>query len=480
MSLKQQTIQGTFWSAIEKISFLGIQFVLQVILARLLTPTDYGVVGILAVFLALANTFIDCGFTSALIQNQKRTEIDFSTAFYFNVCIASGFYFLLCIAAPYIASFYKLPVLLPVTRVLALSLPIASLAAIHRVKLQIKVDFKTQTIATLLAVILSGVIGIFLAYKGFGVWALVIQHVLNAVFNVLCLFCLVKWWPLFVFSIDSFKMMFNFGVKLLASNLLDTLYFNMYPLIIGKVFSPAALGLYSRASQFANLTSNLSTSIVSRVSFPILSQIQDNKEKLFVVYRRYLAIIAAIYAPIILGICAVAKPMILLLLGARWQGVIILLRILCVACMFDCITNININLLYVKGYTHLVLKLNIIKKIIAFCILILFLRGGVVGLCIGQIIYAQIAVFLNTYYTKKILGFSYADQMRDVFPIYLVAAIAALVAYFATCLPLSNYGQLIVGVSCAGGLYIWLAYLFKFEIWQESFWLVRKLIASQS
>ena len=239
MSLKNDTIRGTFWSSVEKLSLLGMQFFLQVILARLLTPYDYGIVGILAVFIAISNTFIDCGFTAALIQNQKRTETDFSTAFYFNFIVSVICYTILFLAAPYIASFYKLPILTSVTRVLTLVLPISAIAAVHRTKLQIKVDFKTQAKATLTSITLSGIIGIILAYKGFGVWALVTQMIFNSVFNTIFLFVLVKWFPKEKFSISSFTKMYSFGIKLLLANLIDVFYFNMYPLIIGKFFSPA-------------------------------------------------------------------------------------------------------------------------------------------------------------------------------------------------------------------------------------------------
>jgi len=458
MSLKSQAIRGTLWSAAEKFSLMGIQFILQIILARLLTPSDYGIIGILAVFLAIANTFIDCGFTSALIQNQRRTETDFSTAFYFNILIALSFYLLLFFTAPYIALFYKLPILKEVTRVIALVLPFSALSAVNKTKLQIKVDFKTQAKASLSAVIISGLIGIVLAYKGFGVWSLVTQSVSNALLNTIFLFFLLRWKPLFIFSFESFKKMYSFGIKLLGSNLLDTLYFNMYPLIIGKLFSPADLGFYSRALQFASLPSGVSSSILSRVTFPVLSQVQNDFERLFRIYRKYLRIASSLYAPVMAGICAVAQPLILVLIGAKWLNSVPLLRILCLACIFDCVTSVNINLLYVKGYTNVVFNLNIVKKAIAFIILLLFLRWGVAGLCWGQVVYAQIAVFLNTYYTKKILGLGYMLQMKDILPIYLVAALSAFIAYGITLLFVAPWVQLMVSVPVAVAVYVYSAY----------------------
>lgn len=466
-SLKHQAIHGTLWSAIEKFAFLGIQFLLQIVLARLLTPADYGTVGILVVFLSIANTFIDCGFTSALVQNQQRTEKDFSTAFYFNIAIAIFFYVLLFVSAPYIANFYKMPILTQVTRVLAVTLPISALGAVNRTKLQIAVDFKTQAKATLTAVTLSGVIGILLAYIGAGVWALVAQTLLNALFNTVLLFLLLRWFPLFTFSFISFKKMFGFGSKLLAAGLLDVLYFNMYPLVIGKMFSATDLGLYSRASSFSHLPSTLTTNIVTRVTFPVFSQIQDDLKRLFSAYKKYLAILVGLYAPVVLGICAIAKPMIQVLIGDQWLTAVPLLRILCFAILVDCITQVNLNLLYVKGYTGAVLKLNIVKRIISFAILLISLPFGLKGLCVGQVIYAQIALFLNTYYTRKILGVGYWAQMQNVFPIYVVAAGSCTVAFGITCLSLPPWVQLALGIPITVCIYIFLIYLFQFEVWKE-------------
>ena len=476
MSLKQQTIYGTWWSAVEKISLAGIQFLLQIILARLLTPADYGVIGILAIFLALANAFIDCGFTSALVQNQQRTEEDFSTAFYFNIVISLFFFLVLFVAAPYIAAFYEMPILTPVTRVLSLSLPISALSAVNRTKLQIAVDFKTQMKASLCAVLLSGIIGIILAYKGFGVWALVTQTISNALLNSLLLFYFIRWLPKCWFSVPSFKKMFDFGSKLLAASLLDVFYFNMYPLVIGKLFSAANLGLYSRASSFAQVPPLLTNSIVTRVTFPIFSQIQDDTKRLFFVYKKYLAVLSSVYAPIVLGLCAISRPMILFLIGDKWMGAIPLLRILCVAVLFDCLTNVNLNLLYVKGYTNLVLKLNIVKRIISFTILLISLPFGIIGLCWGQAIYSQIALFLNTYYTKKILNLGYWEQMQTVFPSYAIAAVSALAAFGITCLPFTNWVQLTGGIFVAGMFYTFLIFWFKLDIWEEGIALVKSVL----
>ena len=236
-SLREKSVRGVAWSAIERFSLLGMQFVIQVVLARLLTPADYGIVGMLSVFLAVSQTFIDSGFTSALIQNQRRTERDFATAFFFNAAVAVFFYVLLFAGAPLIARFYAMPELVPVTRVIGLSLILSALSAVHRTQLTIRVDFKTQAKASLSAVALSGAVGIALAYHGFGVWALVAQTLVNAGAGTLLLWIFVRWRPRCFFSFASFRPMFSFGSKLLCSSLLHTVYANLYPLVVGKFFS---------------------------------------------------------------------------------------------------------------------------------------------------------------------------------------------------------------------------------------------------
>ena len=479
MSLKTETIKGTIWSSIEKFSLLGIQFVLQIVLARLLTPADYGIIGILAVFIAISNTFIDSGFTSALIQKKDRTEKDFSTAFYFNLVISIICYMVLFFAAPYIAEFYKLPILTVVTRVLAVTLIFMALSAVNRTKLQINLDFKTQAKASLTSVILSGTLGIILAYKSFGVWALVVQQVSNAFFNMLLMFLLIRWKPLFVFSIISFKRMFAYGIKLLVSNLLDNFYFNIRPLIIGKIFSVSILGLYSRAYQFAGLPMSLSGTIFGRVAFPLFSRIQNDFNQLFNAYCRFLKIVNGIYIPLILFLCAVSKQVIIIVLGYKWIGSIILLRILALAFVFDSFTNINVNLFLATGYSNVVLKLNFIKKIIAIIILIISIPFGIIAICWGSVIYGIIAGFLGMLFVKKVFKIGFKVQLWDIMPIFLVSVVSAIFAYFTTLFFDNIYIQLIMALLTIIIVYSFFAYKLKFDVWNESIKLINKLLLNR-
>ncbi len=468
MSIKTQAIKGTAWSAIEKFALLGVQFILQIILARLLTPADYGIVAMLAIFIALSNTFIDCGFSSFLIQNQKRTEIDFSTAFYFNIGASLICYGILFFAAPYIAVFYNMPILTKVTRVLTLSLPISAIAAVNRAKLQINIDFKTQMKSTFTSVILSGIIGIYLAYNGFGVWALVAQMVLNSMFNTILLFILVRWFPSEKFSLDSFKRMYSFGIKLLFSSLLDTFYFNIYPMILGKFYSAHNLGIFSRAYHFAVMPTNIFIGIFSRVIFPLLSKVNDDLNKMVQIHRKYLRLTTAIFVPIVLVLCAIAHPLIIILIGEKWIDSIPLLQILCFACIFDTVINVNTQALLAKGCTNLVLKMNIVKKIFAFIILFSSIKFGLIVVCLGKVLYEQVSTIITVYYAKKVLNIGYFKQIKDILPICLVSIISVSFAYIVTFLNINNFLQLIIAVPVATIVYILLAYIFKFEIITEA------------
>lgn len=271
-NLKQKTISGVIWSAIERFSLQGIQFSINIIMARLLLPSDYGIIAMLGIFLQISQSFVDSGFTNALIQKNDRTDIDFSTVFYFNISIAIFFYIVIFITAPFIADFYRMPVLVDVARVVGLTLIINSLSAIHKTKMTIDVDFKTQSKISLLAVLISGIVGIYMAYSGYGIWALVCQSLLNATLLTILFYYFSHWFPLFVFSINSFKQLFSFGSKLLISGLIHTIYHNLYSIVIGRRFSAVDLGYYTRAEQFAVFPSANLNAIISRVTFPILSR----------------------------------------------------------------------------------------------------------------------------------------------------------------------------------------------------------------
>ncbi|MBQ6959100.1 MAG: lipopolysaccharide biosynthesis protein [Bacteroidales bacterium] len=421
--LKQKTVTGVSWSFVEQILTRGVNFIIGIILARLLTPTDYGLVGMLGIFLALSQLFIDGGLAGALVRTKNPSERDFSTVYIINLVMSVVFYAILFIIAPAVASYYEQPILKSLLRVTSLLLIIGSLSSIHGVILTIRVDFKSQTIISLITAISSGILGIICAYRGMGAWALVIQSLTAALAGTIAKIAFVKWFPKLIFSKESFHRLFSYSSKMLVATLISILYDSAYPLVIGKRFSAADVGLYSQAGKFPGVASGTISSALNRVSFPVLSQIQDDNERLLRVYDKYIQLASFIIFPVLMGICGCARPLISLLLTDKWLDCVPLMQIICFGLLPTFITTINLNLLYVKGRSDLVLRLEIIKKSVAFGILFITMFFGIKVMCIGAAIYGFIALCFNTYYTKKILGYSLAQQIRTVAPYLFVSLI---------------------------------------------------------
>ena len=460
-NLKRKTVSGVMWSAIERFSLQGVQFVMQLVMARLLLPSDYGMIAMLTIFLQIAQAFIDSGFTNALIQKKDRTEVDYSTVFYFNIIIALLCYCILFVSAPLIAKFYNMPDLILVLRVMAVSLIILSFSAVHKTKLTIEINFKIQSKITLIAAGISGIIGVGIAYLGYGVWALVYQSILNAMLTTILFNCFYRWKPLKTFSMKSFKRLFSFGSKLLVSGLIHTVYYNLYGIVIGKRFSAAELGYYTRAEQFAILPSYNLSAIITRVTFPILSSIQDDNERLASTYRKYIRLSSYLIFPLMVGLASLANPLVDLFLTEKWNGTVALLQILCFDWMFDHLSGINLNLLYVKGRSDLALRLEIIKKIIAITILLASIPLGIIGMCLGRVLYSLIATYANTYYTNSLIGLSFRTQLKDIIPYLILSLAMGGVVYATTYLGLSNIIQLIIGITIGILFYISISYIFK-------------------
>jgi O-antigen/teichoic acid export membrane protein len=453
--IRNKTIKGVFWSGIERFSAQGIQFILGIVMARLLEPSDYGVIGMLAVFLAISQVFVDSGFSNALIRKQDRTETDFSTVFYFNIGIGLFFYGLLFFTSPFIARFYNTPVLEDITRIAALNVLFNSLAVVQRAKLTIAVDFKNQAKATFAAVILSGTAGLVMARAGFGVRALAFQSILNTGLNTVFLWIFVRWRPLKVFSVRSFRELFSFGSKLLVSALIDTAYRNIYTIVIGKQFQAVDLGYFTRAEQLAQFPSSNITGVFQRVTFPLLSGIQREDERLKPVYRQYLRVSAFVIFPLMCGLAGVAEPFIGLVLTEKWLGVVPLLRLLSLSFMWYPVHAINLNLLQVKGRSDLFLRLEIIKKCLGVGILCITIPLGIPAMCAGTIVVSVLALIINTHYTGKIISVGFITQMRDLLPIFLTALSMGVVSYVVSNV-FTNYAlSLFCGIT-AGIIYYFL------------------------
>ena len=466
-SLKDKTVKGVIWSAVDRFSAQGIQFVFSILIARLLVPEDYGVVAMLGIFMAVSQTFIDSGFGTALIRKIDRTEEDFSTVFYFNIVVATLFYFALFFAAPAIANFYNTPLLESITKVVALNLIINSLSGIHNAKLSIAIDFKSRAKISIVSTLLTGAVGLWMAYAGYGVWALVVQNLFSSAIRTVLLWVIVKWYPKLVFSWKSFKELFSFGSKLLASALLDTLYNNIYTLVIGKVFSPSTLGVYSKANALAQFPSSNITGVLQGVTFPVLSTIQNEDDRLADAYKRFLKIAAFVVFPLMIGLSAVADPFIRLVLTDKWEGAIYLLQIMCFWMMWYPIHAINLNILQVKGRSDYFLKLEIIKKIQGVVVLCITVPMGIVAMCYGSLISSIISLVWNTHYTKKLIGYGFFAQMKDLLPIILHALVMGLIVAIVVHFMPTLWLKLIVGVLTGIIYYISGAYVMKFPEMDE-------------
>lgn len=430
-SLKQKTTKGLFWSSVERFSNQGMSFLFSVILARMLDPSDFGIIAMITIFFAVAQSFVDSGFSNALVRKTDRREEDLSTCFYFNIGVGIMAYIVLFLIAPLVACFYKQPILSPIIRITGLGVVLNSLCVVQQALFTIKIDFKSQAKVTLSATIISGIVGVILAYQGYGVWALVWQGVVMTSVRMALLWLMSKWRPTTGFSKSSFNYLFGYGSKLLASGLLDTIYNNIYPIVIGKFYTPAQLGNYSRALSFAQLPSSNITSILQRVTFPVLSTIQDDIPRLQANYRRLLKLSAFIVFPLMMGLAAVAFPMIRLILTPKWEGCSLYLQIICFALMWYPIHAINLNLLQVKGRSDLFLRLEIIKKIVGVCIMCITIPLGITAMCIGMVASSLISLFINTYYTGKLINIGCLKQMRDLTPIFINSLIMGGIVYFS-------------------------------------------------
>ena len=364
-SLKKKTVRGLGWSATDNVLKMGITFVVSIVLARLLTPDEYGLIGILMIFISVFNAIVDSGFTSALIRKQNIQDIDFSTAFWTNLALSIVMALTLFFCAVPIAHFFGRQELLPLTQVMSCVVVINAFALVQRARMTKNIDFKTQTKVTVISSVISGAVGIGMAFCGFGVWSLVGQQISLQLLTTIFLWFFNRWLPKFQFSKTSFAEMWSFGWKLLVSSLIDTTWKEIYQVVVGKCYSPATLGLYTRAKQFSQLASTNLTIIIQRVSFPVLSSIQDDKVRLKSAYCRVIRTTMLPTFVLMLGMTACAKSMILVLIGEKWIGCVPLLQLICLTGMLYPLHAINLNMLQVQGRSDLFLKLEIIKKIIA-------------------------------------------------------------------------------------------------------------------
>ena len=460
--LKKKTIHGLTWNAIRQFSLEGFQFLVMLIMARLLTPSDYGTVGMITVFIAISGTFVNCGFTNALIRMKSPTQADLSTAFFFNLFVSILFYIILFIIAPLVADFYNMPILKNILRVQALTLIIGAFNSVQMTTYTINLDFKRQAQIGMISSVVASIFGITMAYTGFGVWALVYQTLFGGIFVGILYWFFSSWRPSLLFSKESFKNMFDYGSKLMLSSLINTTYSQIYPIVIGKYFSATTLGNFSRARHWANLGSRNLTGLLNSVTFPVLAKVQDDDKRLENIYRRMVRTSCFIIFPIMIGLSAVAKPLTLVTIGEKWEFSAYLLHIICFSMMWYPVHSLNLNLLMVKGRSDLFLKLEIIKKIIGICILCISVPMGIVAVCYFNLLTSIICLIINTYYTGKLINVGFLKQMRDIAPTLILAMFMWGVVLSAIHFIPNIYLQLIIGILIGATIYLVGSYLFKY------------------
>lgn len=468
MSLKQKTVIGSIWSLIDSFANQGIQFIVGIILARILSPEEFGLIGMLTIFIALSQAFVDSGFSNALIRKQNCTQTDYSTVFYFNILTSVVLYLILFIFAGSISIFFNEPQLKPLIRILSIGIILNALGMIQRTILTKQINFKMQTRVSALSSSISGTIAIAMAINGFGVWSLVALTLFRFALSSILYWAWTNWYPILVFSKNSFKELFSFGNKLLLSGLLDTIYNNMYYLIIGKFFSAAKLGYFIRANQFQSLPSQQLTSILGRVSYPILSTIQDDTIKLKSAYQRLIKSTMFITSVLLLGMAASAESIIISLIGEQWRPSIAYLQMLCFVGLFYPISALNLNMLKVQGRSDLFLRLEIIKKVLSIPVIIIGIIYGIRIMILGMIINSIIGYYLNSFWSGKHIGYSFSQQLKDIIPSLLVATFMAIVILIIGNLISAEYHwilflQIIIGAI----LTLLLAETFKLESYKD-------------
>ena len=438
-SLKKKTIKGVAWSGIDNVARFGVSFVVSIVLARLLTPDDYGLIGITAVFTAICQTLVNAGFTNALIRKKDASDSDYNTAFIVNLAISLTLYVVIFFGAPFIADFFGRQELIDLIRVLSLGMIIGALALVQQTRLTKRIDFKSQTKITVIASVVSGLIGILLALVGLGVWALAAQQLLSQLIRTVLLWYVNRWLPKFEFSLTSFRELFGFGWKMMVSGLIDTIWGELNQVVVGKIYSPATLGQFTRAKQFSSLFSSNLTGVIQRVTFPVLSNIQDDKERMVAAYRKIIRTTMFASAIGMFFLAAISEPLIFCLIGSKWCQAAIFLPLICIGGSLYPLHAINLNMLQVLGRSDLFLGLEIIKKTIAIVPLLVGVYIGIIPMLYTGILINIFSFFINSYYCGVLLGYSSWMQLKDVIPSYGIATLLALSVFPLKFLPLSMW-----------------------------------------
>ena len=468
MSLRQRALAATTWSGADILVRQGLQFAVSVALARLLAPEDFGTIALLYLFTGVASVFVDSGFSAALIQRQDVSHEDESTVFWFNLLIGALAALLLAAAAPAIARFYGTPVIKPLTLVMAACVFIGALGAIHGTLLTKRLDFRSQMKVGVVASVASGAVAVWLAATGWGVWALAAQLLVSAVLTTLLLWVVNPWRPKFVFSVVSARKLFGFGGYMLASGLLDMVYTRMYTVLIGRLFGVRELGYYNRADGTKQLPAGVLAGILSRVSFPVFSQAAGDPARLCNGVRMSVRMIMLVNVPAMIGMAAVAEPLVITLFGAEWAPAVPILKVLCLAGIFWPLHVINLNVLMAMGHSRLMFRLEVVKKLVGIPLLIAGVKFGVMGVAWSTVIFGLLAFLINAHYTRLHLKYGAIQQMHDALPALGMALAMYLVVSLLAHMWEASQPVMLAGlIAAGGGTYVILAGLLRPRVVSE-------------
>jgi O-antigen/teichoic acid export membrane protein len=478
-NLRAKTINALTWSFLESVVMRGLQFVTGIILARLLFPEQFGLIGMLVIFMALARTLSESGFGLALIQKRDITHTDICSIFYLNVFVGVILAGLLCLLAPLIAAFFHQPLLTPLTRVLSLTIVFNSLGLIQDTLLSKDINFKAHTIRSLIAGITSGALGISLAVAGFGVWSIAAQYVADSFLRATILWLLSPWRPALIFSFRALREMFRFGSRMLCACMLNQVFENIYFVVIGKLFSAADLGLFTRANTLQSHPSQTLSEVVGRVTFPVFAKTQDDPAGLKKALKKALTTLVLLNFPLLIGIAVTARPLVIVVLGQKWGGCIHYLQLLCVVGLIYPLHSINLNILMSLGRSDLFLRLEIIKKLLIVANIAVTYRMGIPAIIYGMIVTSLFSYYLNCYYTRTLIGYRLGEQLKELLP-YLASAMVMGIAVVCTgflgfhSYPLELLSQVIVGVI----VYVSLCQMFRLPAFLEMMQELRDRISS--
>ncbi len=453
--LKEKSVTAFLWVIIDKLGGTLVSFIVTVILARLLMPKDFGLLAMVVVFFEFSMVFVESGFSPALIREKHLSQADKSTTFIFNLVAALVLYGMLFAAAPLIANFFEEGILVWIIRIMGLNVVISSFSIVQRATLIHRVDFKTQTLIRIPAVFLSGVVAIFMAYTGWGVWSLVAQLMLKQAISTVSLYIYNPWMPSLEFSRESFSRLFGIGSKILLVALIDKFYKNIYYLLIGKFFSASLLGFYTQANNFVQMTVVHLYEGVKNISFPVLSKMQDDKVRLKNGYRKFIKLTSFAIIPAVTLLAVLAEPLIISLLGEKWLPAVPFLQLLCLSGVTYHFSNINLNILLVLGRVDISLKLEVIKKINITLAIIIGIQFGIYGLIIGQVVSAYADLLLNAYYANKFLGYSLKEQLGDILQCILFGLFAGAIVWLGKeWIALNSLAILLLGSALGGSAYL--------------------------